>query len=131
MPCNLLHLFTFSVHNCALPLYVQGPCNCSQSNRQFEADSPRPGPGILDVFLPLLTDVATARSSLPVLVLVCSVVLQLLWGAEHGEKWEIADLQFFENNRKGRILFSVLGEADKKVRGWITYGRSAHYVSDP
>ena len=31
----------------------------------------------------------------------------------------------------GRILFSVLDEADKKVRGWITYGRSAHYVSDP
>ena len=31
----------------------------------------------------------------------------------------------------GRILFSVLVEADKKVRGWNTYGRSAHCVSDP
>ena len=31
----------------------------------------------------------------------------------------------------GRILFSVLDGANKKVRGWATYGRSAHYVSDP
>ena len=31
----------------------------------------------------------------------------------------------------GRILFSVLDGANKKVRGWTTYGRPAHYVSDP
>ena len=31
----------------------------------------------------------------------------------------------------GRILFSVLDGANKKVRGWITYGGPPHYVSDP